>query len=363
MAVPNYEDAQRILEEAFAFALSEDELPQEWIERTKRVGQASNLTFVAALGTGLLARATDPAIDPLTLKVGTLPEDGYVSYSARNLAKVVLAPFAIKNDIHLGRRKREPLNNQPFFRSERISRDMPVHASTRPDLDFLVESMERIRDMPPEELLPALAAFLRERHDYAVHVLQPALVFEATEWTLDRLIAATVEFVTGDPEGGKRGQALVAAALDFLYPDVEVGGVNDPSRRYPGDVHSFNGEENRPVLAVEVKQVNLSEEEFYFWAQEVAGADVTRSMVVALARGQSPLDCTALTRELLKKYGVLVEVVVGAEEFLYTALTRSTVPLEVILAEFPEQMQARLEEMDVRPETTATWVGLFEVQT
>lgn len=59
----------------------------------------SNKTFVAVLGTQLLAKATDLDVDTLSLKVRA---GGSGSYSARALAKDVLAAEAIALGIHLG---------------------------------------------------------------------------------------------------------------------------------------------------------------------------------------------------------------------------------------------------------------------
>ena len=56
-----------------------------------------------------------------------------------------------------------------------------------------------------------------------------------------QLLEAAVQFTDEDSEGGKRGQALAAAAFDLVFDDVRMGRINDPSRRFPGDVqgHAF----------------------------------------------------------------------------------------------------------------------------
>jgi hypothetical protein len=56
--------------------------------------------------------------------------------------------------------------------------------------------------------------------------------------TPGRLVEAAEQFVREDSEGGRRVQALVAGFLDAVVgPDgVESGRINDPSRKYPGDV-------------------------------------------------------------------------------------------------------------------------------
>src|SRR5262245_27759407 len=96
---------------AIELAQSNNPLPQAWLERAKKVGEFPSRTFIAKLGTALLAKATEPRVDPFALKVRDLP----TAYSARSLCKDVLVPCAVDAGIHIGTTGREPLNNQPFF--------------------------------------------------------------------------------------------------------------------------------------------------------------------------------------------------------------------------------------------------------
>src|SRR5690349_11063809 len=118
---------------AHALARSTSDLPAEWITRTRKVGIAPSKTFTAMLGTALLAKATDPAVDPFALKARDIPN----AYSARSLCKDVLVPLSVRANVNLGSTGREPLNNQPFFRHERVGPDMKVHTKTQPHLDYL----------------------------------------------------------------------------------------------------------------------------------------------------------------------------------------------------------------------------------
>lgn len=105
------------------------------------LAETSNRTFIAAIGTALLARATDLQVDPRALKV----KGGAAgSYSARSLAKDVLAPEAMILGVDLGVYGREPLNNQPFFRYDFISPDMDVKPNARPALLAMCEVLERV---------------------------------------------------------------------------------------------------------------------------------------------------------------------------------------------------------------------------
>ncbi len=127
----DYTVARQRFAEALEAARSGRELPAAWLERTRKVGESPNRTFVSMLGTALLAKATDSQVDAFSLKTRNLPR----AYSARALCKDVLMPAATTARINMGTTGREPLNNQPFFRYDRVGPDMAVHARTRPHLD------------------------------------------------------------------------------------------------------------------------------------------------------------------------------------------------------------------------------------
>ena len=95
--------------------------PNSWIELIDLIStecqKDANKTFIALLGTALLARATDIRADPFSLKAG-FGTPG--AYSARSLCKEVLAANALRLRIDLGVTGREPLNNQPFFAEGRV---------------------------------------------------------------------------------------------------------------------------------------------------------------------------------------------------------------------------------------------------
>src|SRR5437879_199656 len=118
-------EALKVLEEQARLAL-EEPLPDhnEWIDRTRRLSalcEHGPRTHIAMLGTALLAKATEPRIDVFALKTSAGTPG---AYSARALAKDVLAANAPRLGIHLGVSGREPLNNQPYFRGDRIDDDL-----------------------------------------------------------------------------------------------------------------------------------------------------------------------------------------------------------------------------------------------
>jgi hypothetical protein len=54
-----------VLDWALAQARGDDDLPELWVDRVKRLGDLAIKTYIAALGGALLAKATDDRVDSL----------------------------------------------------------------------------------------------------------------------------------------------------------------------------------------------------------------------------------------------------------------------------------------------------------
>jgi hypothetical protein len=348
----DYEVSRERFREALEFARSGTPLPQEWIERAGKVGQSPSKTFTAMLGTALLAKATDPKVDPFALKTRDFP----TAYSARSLCKDVLVPCAVEAGVHIGTTGREPLNNQPFFRHERVAPDMKVRPHIRPHLDYLCDSLGAMRKLDRSQALEALAAFLRVRIEEGPTKARPLVVESA--FGVPELIAQAATFISSDPENGKRGQALVAACLDLLFEDVRTTRVYDPSRHWPGDVVVFEGDS--VTLSVEVKQRLATETEILQFVARCAQMGVRRAMAATLDPSQQPLYVDELRQESWQRHGVHLSVLEDVSDVLRGALMWTSKPLEEALGAFPQLMASRLEELEVSPGSLGEWAALFK---
>jgi hypothetical protein len=352
----NLDDCRHTLLLAIQFIEDGNPLPEEWVQRVRATEAIPSKTFLAMLGTAILARATDPRIDPLTLKVTAPPAPGFLSYSARGVATGALAPLSIEYAVDIGTRGREPLNNQPFFHNVTVHRSMTVHSRVRPHLDAFVTTLERLRELPEDELVAALAAFVALRRR-AARRPPGRIAISTTGWTPAEMIAATADFVTTYPEEGRRGQALVAAAFDLVFDSVRVGHINDPSRSVPGDVH-IGSEAGGVACCVEVKQRPVAEHEILGWVATVANTRLKKAFFVALALSQPELD-VQLGQTALGLHGVALRVIPGAAALMHEAMAYSRLDTEHFMAEFPERMLQRLAEVGVAEETLRDWQELF----
>jgi len=79
------EKARETYRRALELVESGEHLPEEWTKRANALKSSPSKTYIPMLGTALLARATDPRADPLSLKARASAASGFESYSARGL--------------------------------------------------------------------------------------------------------------------------------------------------------------------------------------------------------------------------------------------------------------------------------------
>lgn len=337
---------------ALYLARSSAPLPEEWLERAQRVGQARSKTFTPVLGTALLAKATDRRIDAFALRESA----GHKGYSARSLAKEVLVPCCVREGIDIRNTGAEPLNNQPFLRAERIGLHLEVKANARADLEYLVDCITAADFLEDDSALKALAAFLRQRLNESTS--HEKVLLEGGVLPLPQAERALDSFLAGDAEGGKIGQATVAALFDLIFDDVRTKRINDPSIKWPGDVGAFEGEQL--ILSAEVKQRPFTETEILLFAQRLAASAVHRGFVAALDQSHIPLDEVALRATAHQKYDVDVFVFRHGSTLLREVARYSRHDLPEVLRRLPERMHSRLEEIEASSSRRHEWSSLFK---
>jgi hypothetical protein len=343
--------AREVLDEAVTIAGSTRRLPAEWVRRTERLAGSPSKTYIAALGTALLARATEPRVDPRSIKERSGPR----GYSVRSLGHGVLVPASVEYGFDLGATGREPLNNQPFFGNDRIEKTVVVRRSSQPYWNYLMECCNLVGRMSAPEAKVALASFIRQRLA-AASAVQP-LNLRARQFQVARLAQATARFITANTEGGKRGQACVAAAFDVAFTTVRMGRINDPSVRFPGDVQVLEGV--RVVLPIEARQKVVAPGEVRQFAATASKAGVDRATVVALHPNQPPLVRRALLRHSERDHGVTMSIIESVEELLlFVTTVNASEPVDDLLARFRQRMLARLEEIEASQRARFDWVRL-----
>jgi len=339
--------ARAKLEGALQLALSDAALPKSWLNRTRRIA-GSQKTFTPMLGTALLAKATDDSVNALALKTG----NSHNSYSARGLATKVLVPFCVEHGINLRTTGAEPLNNQPFFRYESVDRHMKVQSQS--DLEYLVECLEAADFLRGERALEALAAFLRVRLE------DPAseTVLAAVDSTPDLagVRAHAIEFTTIETEGGKRGQAAVAGLLDLVFDEVRTSRINDPSRRFSGDI--LVGPTERPILSVEVRQKPVTATEVEQFVARLEREGIRKAMVAMLSPAQRSLS-SDLESQAWSRHRVHLELLTGVGQCVDLALLWTALPLDEAVRHLIVRVHYRLQEIECQAMSLELWLAPF----
>jgi hypothetical protein len=339
--------ARQRLEAALGWAESEESLPELWLDLALQAFQMPAKTYVPALGTALLARATDDRIDPLSIKASHGPN----TYSLRGLCHEVLVPAARQFGFSIRNTGREPINNQPFFRYDHMTEIDRVR--DRASFEQFMSGIKKVEELDQSQALAALAAYLRvaiaaarQLKDYSV---------DPSGLTLQRVIRIVEEFLEEGIDRPNRTQALVAAAFDVTHADVRSRRLNDPSRDYPGDIQAFDGE--APILAVEVRAKSVLGTEVEGFTSACRQANIERAFMVVIWPGHRPLSARG-HREAALELGVLLTIIERVDDLLTYVFGWADVPLSSALKTFTVAALQRLKEIEAHDESLQRWVEL-----
>ncbi|HYM56231.1 MAG TPA: restriction endonuclease, SacI family [Solirubrobacteraceae bacterium] len=336
-----------ILEAAATVAASRKPVPKLWEQRTRELAEMrTNKGAIAVLGTALLAKATNPAIDPLSLH----EDSGRNGYGARTLAREVLAQHAGALGYALGTQAPDPLAGSPWFGPLRIDHITKWRKSARAHADKLIGWLSTLQ---ADDAASALAAFLRVRMEVAEELRQQRAASFVGDASVDlaELVRTLEPFVTLQPEEGRRGVAATAAAFAAAGWRVEARIVNDPGQT-DVDVCRPDG---TVVMGVEVKQKGAGAQDALDVAAGALAAGASKALLCALHPEQQPLDESRLRYRAETDHAVAVEIVYSVDELLRLALYSSDVSRTQLLSRFPEEMADQLSHLEASPEAQARW--------
>jgi hypothetical protein len=346
-----------------AARIASDAGDAEWITKVEHLSdlcaEGASKTHIAFLGTAMLAKALDLRADLFAIKPAHA-KDNENAFSARTLCHTVLVPLAAELGISLGVTGREPLNNQPYFRMERLDDGTPVHVGGRAAFDYMLTLVRELEALQSEQrALGALRAFVSVRMGW-----QPRYegYDDAAHITPERLIAAVREFVGADSEHGKRAQAIVAGLLDvFATPArVESGRINDPSRRYPGDVCIRSADD--PLTwdsAFEVRDKPVAVSDVQIFGKKCVDMFVREAAVVMVSDRQPKLDAAELSR-WASGFGVGITLFHGWQEFIDQVLFWSALPKFEGANRAVGFIHERLIAVEAAPASVALWSSIIQ---
>ena len=332
-----------------------------WFKKVERLSELcegrGSKTHVAFLGTAMIAKAMRLDVDLRAIKP-TRAKDNPRAYSARSLCHSVLVPLAAELGVSIGVTGREPLNNQPYFRITRLGDGTPVHSSGLAGFNYMVELVNELRAVSTtQKARAALAAFIAERRRHQVRYVVPE---GESAITPEDLAAAVCALVRDGSDGGRRAQAVVAGLMDaFAGPErVESGRINDPSRRYPGDVcvRAVTATESWEK-AFEIRDKPVAMSDVRIFGAKCAEMGVQEAAVVAVADGQMPLDTVALA-EWSSELGIGITLFDKWESIVDQALFWAGNPKPVAARRAVKHIHERLIGVEASPSAVELWAQL-----
>lgn len=276
-------------------------------------------THIAFLGTAMLAKSMNKNVDLFAIKPEHAPGNDN-AFSARSLCHSVLVPLAAELFFSIGVTGREPLNNQPYFRMTRLDDGTPVHTGGKAAFDYMVSLVRELQTLDSEhKAREALRAFVAVRRRYQPRYVQ---LHGNLAVSPETLVESIKELVRQNSEGGRRAQAVVAGLLDVFAGSERVvsGRINDPSRKYPGDVCVQLSES--PVVwekAIEVRDKPVSASDVQVFANKCVAMCVREAALVMVSDRQLPLDAHTLSH-WAESLGIGLTLFYGWDIFVDQAL-------------------------------------------
>ena len=332
----------------------------DFITWTRRVREFSELcqqkklkSYIPVLGNALLAKGSNPRIDVFSLKA---KDKSQGAYDARRTAEKVLVPASYIHKFSLGTTGAQPLNNQPFFRSFRIDRDLPVRGDAADLRDALLNLLHEIQQYRREEALIGLAAFIAVRREY----MPKYTVAHGSLAVSDALSFARVleTFVRAESDGGGRAQAAVGGIMDaqFSRERVRVGKRNEPDRKMPGDVgiRATGDPETAFVRIFEVRDKNVPTHAVQSFIAKLAATGIGRGIIVAVAINQEGLDFPALKQQAIQS-GVDLEIFTDWRDLLRAVAFSSEMKEVDFIEASVAAIRTRFIELELPDKTISDW--------
>lgn len=347
------EDLQQTLQRAYLLAIGDRALPAVWMTRAGQLSESPSVAFIAAVGSVLLAKATDEAIDALVIQA----KEGSAGAFNLRAAATALASKRRAFGYDIGSSSdRDPINHGTLVGSTRWDVALTrIRADHKPFFALILTWLADINRMTSLEATEALAAYLRVRRAVAPGAAVervPALLDDAP--TLTSLVDVIDGFVAADPEGGGRGMALVAAAYRVAGFDAALPSRNDPRR-----LDITISRDCALVIGVEVKQVATTEATADTLASDAVDAGARTALLVVLGPGAlASFDRSTVIRRAELEHGVIVRIAVGTRELLHEVLAPTTVDIAVFCSRMPRAFAEALRDIRAADETIETWAAI-----
>lgn len=162
-----------------------------------------------------------------------------------------------------------------------------MHIAGQEAFSYMLSLVHDLQNVLNEtEARSALRAFIYVRRLYQLTYLD---IREGDSISSEELLDAIEKFVDEDSEGGKQAQAVVAALIEIFAgaERVESGRINDPSRKYPGDVCiAYTDDTRKWEKAIEVRDKPVSDSDVRIFGKKCVDMGVREAALVVVSNAQ-----------------------------------------------------------------------------
>jgi hypothetical protein len=174
--------------------------------------------------------------------------------------------------------------------------------------------------------------------------------------TPEQLVVAVKAFILDNSEGGKRAQ-VVAGLIDVYagVDRVESGRINDPSRKYPGDVCVRSAaDEDEWDKAFEVRDKPVAVSDVQIFANKCISMGVREAAVVMVAETQQNLSAETLSAWASER-GMSLTLFHGWESIIEQALFWAELPKLDGARQAVAFIHDRLQGVEASPDAVVLW--------
>lgn len=276
-------DAQSILQEALkSTSIQMDEIGQSITE----ILRGQHKTYRYILFTAILAKATNPLIDILSLQAKDISEG---AYDARSLCHSVVVPFERDCVPHSLGDSNEPFLNKPA-RFPRLSLDNAVRAgSDKAILTKLIKTLLLIKTKKEAEKYLSSAICVLKQISKEYDDLY-SISMESIDPAANRGMQAILDFIDKLTEQACEGEIcpLVVSALESICcnpnMDIQVHNVNQcgASSKEVGDIDIYVNESNKSelVISFEIKDKNFTDTDVEHAITKFRDANLQKSLFI-----------------------------------------------------------------------------------
>lgn len=270
--------ARKVLLEAY---WTKKEITDVLGTKIREVLTGGHKTYKYVLVNGLLAKATEKSVDPLSLQA---QDSSAGAYDARSIAHQVLVPFEREYVPNSLGNSNEPFLNKPA-RFTRLSIDNAVRKGN--DRIILEKTISILSSMKTSaKALKYLKSSLVVMEELSKEFNKKYEIDE-TKICPQRSVQSILDFIFQLTDNPCEGEILpiIVAALEMLYLPksftVKAHKVNESgsSSKETGDIDIFD-QKNRIITSIEVKDKNFSKEDVEHAIGKFKAVGLTRTMFV-----------------------------------------------------------------------------------